>query len=174
MRDGNIAAIDEGLPDSAWVAQKLGRPVVKAFNNIFFKSLDEKGTPPSTAGRVALPIAGDPPSARKVVMELVDRLGFDPIDAGPLSESWRQQPGTPGYCMDLDKAALTEALKDADPACIRENRSKADENAKRVVAKMKETRHRREVTPVLASWTARSAARPVRRIRPSPCISRRS
>src|SRR4051812_46970830 len=52
MRDGNIGAIDEGMPDSAWVAQKLGRPVIKAFNNIFFKSLDEKGTPTGTAGRV--------------------------------------------------------------------------------------------------------------------------
>jgi predicted dinucleotide-binding enzyme len=139
MRDGNIAAIDEGMPDSAWVAQKLGRPVIKAFNNIFFKSLDEKGAPPGTAGRVALPVAGDPPIARKVVMQLVDELGFDPIDAGPLSESWRQQPGTPGYCMDLDKAAATKALNDADPNRIREIRSEADENAKRIVARMKET-----------------------------------
>lgn len=89
MRDGNISAIDAGTPDSAWVAQTLERPVIKAFNNIFFKSLAEKGTPPGTPGRVALPVAGEPERARKVVMDLVDQLGFDPIDAGSLAESWR-------------------------------------------------------------------------------------
>ena len=37
--------IEQGQPESAWVAGQIGRPVIKAFNNIFFKSLLEKGTP---------------------------------------------------------------------------------------------------------------------------------
>jgi hypothetical protein len=139
LRDGNIAAIDDGLCDSAWVAHTLGRPVIKAFNNIFFKSLGEKGMPRGTTGRLALPVAGDPPRARQVVMQLVDALGFDPVDAGSLAESWRQQPGTPGYCADLDEQAARKALQDADPSRIRETRAAADENAKRIVAKMKAT-----------------------------------
>ena len=44
-RDGSIPAIEQGQPESAWVADRIGRPVIKAFNNIFFKSLLEKGTP---------------------------------------------------------------------------------------------------------------------------------
>ena len=30
IRDGRIATLDDGTPDSAWVAQTLGRPVVEA------------------------------------------------------------------------------------------------------------------------------------------------
>lgn len=44
-RDGRIDAIDRGMPDSQWVVQQIGRPVIKAFNNIFAKSLLEKGVP---------------------------------------------------------------------------------------------------------------------------------
>ena len=35
LRDGHIDAIDRGMPDSQWVAQQIGHPVIKAFNNIF-------------------------------------------------------------------------------------------------------------------------------------------
>lgn len=40
--------------------------------------------------------------------------GFDGIDAGSLSESWRQQPGTPAYCTDLGADELRRALATAD------------------------------------------------------------
>src|SRR5262245_264188 len=72
IRDGSIQAIDEGQLDSAWVGQLLRRPVVKAFNNIGFRSLLEKGAPKGTASRVALPVAGDPPVARAKVLRLVE------------------------------------------------------------------------------------------------------
>ena len=65
LRDGRIDAIDRGLLDSQWVAQQIGRPVIKAFNNIFHKSLLEKGVPRGTAGRLALPVAGDSLDARR-------------------------------------------------------------------------------------------------------------
>ena len=50
LRDGRIDAIDRGMLDSQWVAQQIGRPVIKAFNNIFAKSLLEKGVPRGTNG----------------------------------------------------------------------------------------------------------------------------
>jgi predicted dinucleotide-binding enzyme len=115
QRDGRIAAIEEGMTESRWVAEQLGRPVVKAFNNIYAGHLADHGTPPGTAGRIALPVAGDEPGAKRVVLELVDQLGFDPVDAGSLDESWRQQPGTPAYATDLDAAGLREALAAASP-----------------------------------------------------------
>src|SRR5262245_3705265 len=86
-RDGNIAAIEEGQVESAWVAEQLGRPVIKVFNNIGFKSLLENGRPKGAAGRIALPVAGDPPAARATVMRLVEDLGFDAVDAGNTDES---------------------------------------------------------------------------------------
>ncbi|MCP1249856.1 NADPH-dependent F420 reductase [Gluconobacter oxydans] len=114
-RDGRIAAIEAGKVESVWVSEQIGRPVIKVFNNIYAKHLLENGTPKGTANRIALPVAGDSASAKKAVMTLVDDIGFDPVDAGPLAESWRQQPGTPVYCADLDAAGVAKALASASP-----------------------------------------------------------
>jgi hypothetical protein len=115
QRDGRIAAIEEGMTESRWVSGRLGRPVVKAFNNIRAQHLMELGRPAGTPGRIALPVAGDDPQAKAVVMRLVDELGFDPVDAGDLDSSWRQQPGTPVYAADLDAEGVREALGRANP-----------------------------------------------------------
>jgi 8-hydroxy-5-deazaflavin:NADPH oxidoreductase len=114
-RDGLIPEIEAGKAESRWVSDQLGRPVVKAFNNIRAPSLGENGKPKGTRGRIALPVAGDDPRAKAVVMRLVDDLGFDPIDAGRLDESWRQQPGTPVYGADFDADRARRALSEARP-----------------------------------------------------------
>ena len=119
LRDGRIDAIEAGMTESGWVAQQLNRPVVKAFNNIYARHLMELGRPKGTPGRIALPVAGDDDAAKAVVMQLVDELGFDAVDAGSLDESWRQQPGTPVYAKDFDadgvRRALTEASRERKP-----------------------------------------------------------
>jgi predicted dinucleotide-binding enzyme len=119
QRDGRIDAIEAGTTESRWVEQQLGRPVVKAFNSIFAQHLLELGRPVGTAGRIALPVAGDDDAAKAVALRLVDELGFDGVDGGGLDESWRQQPGTPVYCTDLDadgvRRALSEACRDRAP-----------------------------------------------------------
>ena len=112
-RDGRIAALEDGTVESEWVQEQIGRPVVKAFNNIFAAHLHEKGQPEGSDGRIALPIAADDVDAKKVVKELVDALGFDPVDAGSIADSWRQQPGTPVYTADLDVTGVRAALADA-------------------------------------------------------------
>ncbi|MFO7156277.1 MAG: NAD(P)-binding domain-containing protein [Pseudomonadota bacterium] len=114
-RDGEIREIEQGMPESVWVSRMLGRPVIKAFNTIPARSLATKGKPHGTPGRVAIPVAGDDPRAKKKVMALIDELGFDPIDAGPLAESWRQQPGSPVYVQDFDAERAREALARATP-----------------------------------------------------------
>jgi predicted dinucleotide-binding enzyme len=115
QRDGRIDAIESGTTESRWVSGELGRPVVKAFNNIYAKHLLENGRPAGDRNRIALPVAGDDPAAKKVVLGLVDELGFDAVDAGKLDESWRQQPGTPVYATDLDAAGVRRALAEAKP-----------------------------------------------------------
>jgi predicted dinucleotide-binding enzyme len=115
QRDGRIAAIEDGLTESQWVAEQLGVPVVKAFNNVYADHLLTRGRPADDPERVALPVAGDDPEAKDVVLALLDELGFDGVDAGPLSESWRQQPGTPVYGTDLPAERLREALAAASP-----------------------------------------------------------
>jgi predicted dinucleotide-binding enzyme len=111
--DGRIDDIENGMPESVWVQRQLGHPVVKVFNNIYARHLLERGLPAGTPGRLALPVAGDDAAAKATVLRLVDELGFDPIDAGSLDDSWRQQPGTPAYAKDLDAAAVRKALSEA-------------------------------------------------------------
>jgi hypothetical protein len=115
QRDGRIAAIEAGMTESQWVASQLGRPVIKAFNNIYAKHLQEHGKPKGAAGRIALPVAGDDAAAKAVLMRLIDQIGFDPVDAGGLGESWRQQPGSPVYAKDFDADGVRRALAEASP-----------------------------------------------------------
>jgi predicted dinucleotide-binding enzyme len=115
QRDGYIAEIEDGTPESVWVSQHLGAPVFKVFNGIYWKRLLENGKPKGTEGRIALPIAGAGGPARQRVFDLVDELGFDPADGGELAESWRQQPGTPVYGKDYDVTATVRALAEASP-----------------------------------------------------------
>lgn len=113
QRDGRIDPIERGATEARWVADQLGRPVVKAFNNIYARHLLDRGKPTGTAGRIALPIAGDDPRAKEVVIRLLDELGFDAVDGGGLDESWRQQPGTPVYGTDFDAAGVRRGLAEA-------------------------------------------------------------
>jgi predicted dinucleotide-binding enzyme len=92
---------------------KLGNPVIKAFNNIYAQHLLERGKPAGSPDRIALPVAGDDAAAKAVVMRLVDEIGFEPVDAGDLDESWRQQPGTPVYTKDFDARGVRQALSEA-------------------------------------------------------------
>jgi hypothetical protein len=130
LRDGSIEAIDGGMLESEWVAQQIGHSVIKAFNNIFATSLAEKGTPTGTEGRIALSAAGDQPEAKATVLHLVDDLGFDPVDAGGLNESWRQQTGAPAYCQDLDAVALRRALAKAERGQMADYRAREEARIK--------------------------------------------
>jgi len=134
LRDGRIEAIEQGMLDSQWVARQIGRPVVKAFNNIFARSLLEKGSSKGTPGRIALPVAGDSRDAKAIVHQLIDDLGFEPVDAGDLDESWRQQPGTPAYCQDLDLAALRRALAEPERSRVAQYRASEEARIKRLIA----------------------------------------
>lgn len=115
-RDGNIFAVDAGQVESLWVSEQFGRSVTKAWNAINTLSFDSKAAYANHPDRVAIPVAGDSKTDLAMAMSLVEETGFDAFDAGPLEESWRQQPGTPIYCTDLTKELIGAALAAADPA----------------------------------------------------------
>ena len=94
-RDGIISGIEDGATESRWVSMQLGVPVVKAFNNIRAEDLMNAGKPAGTPGRIALPVAGDDPAAKAVVLRLIDELGFDGVDAGTIDESSSSSPTRP-------------------------------------------------------------------------------
>ena len=112
QRDGQIASLDEGSTTSASLLQEHlpSSQVVKAFNHITSTHLIEQAQPAGTPGRRALAVAGDDDAAKATVTALIDELGFDVVDAGPLSESWRIEPGTPGYGPRLEASGMREAL----------------------------------------------------------------
>lgn len=113
VRDPHIPRIDAGMPESVWISQQLGRPIFKAFNSIMFHALSELGKPEGSPDRLAIPVAGDDAQAKQIVMELVNDMGFDPVDGGSLDESWRQQPSTPAYCCDYDSEKTREGIERA-------------------------------------------------------------
>ncbi|MCZ8405354.1 NAD(P)-binding domain-containing protein [Achromobacter xylosoxidans] len=114
-RDGRIDEIEEGMTESRWVANQLGRPVVKALNTLHWRKLLNEGKPAGALGRIVLPVAGDDEADKAKLIRLFDELGFDGTDAGGLDESWRQQPGTPVYATDLDAKGVRKALAEASP-----------------------------------------------------------
>lgn len=115
MRDPNIPEIDAGMVESLWVSQQIGRPVIKAFNNILAYSLAELGQPEGAVDRLAIAVSGDNPQAKSLVGTLVNDMGFDPVDTGELDQSWRQQPSTPAYCCDWNAKEMRQALEAAVP-----------------------------------------------------------
>lgn len=126
QRDGRLTEIEDGMPESRWVSERVGRPVIKAFNNIPAQDLMNAGRPAGSPNRIALPVAGDDDAAKQVVMRLIDELGFDAVDAGALDESWRQQPGTPVYVTNLDADGVRRALAEASPERPAEFRAGGD------------------------------------------------
>lgn len=115
QRDGRIGAIENGMTEARWVSNMIGRPTLKAFNNINWLKLLNDGSPAGDPARITIPVAGDDAAARAKLFALIDSLGFDPVDDGGLDDSWRQEPGRPAYRADLPKAELVKTLAATKP-----------------------------------------------------------
>jgi 8-hydroxy-5-deazaflavin:NADPH oxidoreductase len=108
QRDGHFAEIDSGtttvpgllqahLPDSR---------VVRAFSMIDAADMSGDGHPEGDPKRRALALAGDDPAAKELVTGLYHDFGFDALDLGGLAESWRVDPGQPGFVTRQNLAEL--------------------------------------------------------------------
>ncbi|MEU5564836.1 NADPH-dependent F420 reductase [Micromonospora musae] len=116
IRDRRFEELDNGVIESRWAERQLAHPVVKVFNTIPVADLRSGGVPAGTPGRIALPIAGDSPAAKATMIDLIDQIGFDAVDAGGLDDSWRQQSGTPVFAVALDAEGVRKGLTEAHPA----------------------------------------------------------
>ncbi|MDO9357340.1 MAG: NAD(P)-binding domain-containing protein, partial [Solirubrobacteraceae bacterium] len=117
-RDGQFAAIDDGsTTESELVAAHFSEAnVVKAFNSIYFVHLAEQGKPASDATRRGIPIAGDSATAKLEVSQLIDQIGFEPVDAGSLPSGRLFENGADLYGAELTGPDLAKALADAAAA----------------------------------------------------------
>ena len=116
QRDGRFPELDS---ESATTSELLqahlpDSKLVKAFNHIYAAELTTHGQPKGTPNRRALAIFGNDAGAKQVVAQLIDKFGFEALDGGPLSESWRIQRDTPGYGPRRNAAELRRDLEAAE------------------------------------------------------------
>jgi 8-hydroxy-5-deazaflavin:NADPH oxidoreductase len=99
FRDGRIPELDAELVTTSELVQRhvAGARLVKAFNNILAHHIPTLTRPAGSADRTALPVAGNDAGAKTQVATLIDRFGFDTVDAGALAESWRFEPEAAAY-----------------------------------------------------------------------------
>jgi len=115
QRDGQIPELDTEKTTTAELLQAHlpQSKVVKGFNHIYAADLTKDGQPAGTKNRRALVIAGNDAQAKATVAHMIDRFGFDTVDAGPLKEGWRIQRDTPGYGPRRNAEELREDLASA-------------------------------------------------------------
>ena len=115
-RDGHIAALDNGETTvNEMLQQHLPTSrVAKGFNHIGSADLTTDGTPAGTENRRALATSSDFDDAVTLVTDLYDEFGFDTVNIGPLSESWRVERDRPAYGVRQNKQELTDNLAKAE------------------------------------------------------------
>lgn len=115
-RDGRIEALDRGETTTSGMLQEHlpTSKVAKAFNQIMAPDITTDGTPAGTPDRRALVTASDHPDTLDLVTRIYDEAGFDTVDAGPLSESWRAERDRPAYVVRQTAAELTANLAKAN------------------------------------------------------------
>lgn len=112
--DGALAELDEHPSSSEMVAAHLSRTLLgKSLNHIGYHELEEDGLPAGTPGRRALAVASDHPETRELATELIERLGFDAVDAGPLAAGRALEPATPIFVEAHEAPALRRLLAEA-------------------------------------------------------------
>ncbi len=111
-RDGHVDALDRGEATTSGLLQEHlpTSRVAKAFNHIGARDITTDGSPAGSADRRALATASDHPEAAAFVTDLYDRLGFDTVNIGPLSESWRVERDRPAYVVRQNADELRENL----------------------------------------------------------------
>jgi len=114
-RDGHIDVLDRGEATVTGLLQEHlpTSKVAKAFNHIMAKDITTDGYPAGDPKRRALATASDYPEAAEFVTDLYERLGFDTVTIGPLSESWRVERDRPAYVVRQNADELRENLAKA-------------------------------------------------------------
>lgn len=115
-RDGHVPALDQGRATVTGLLQEHlpTSRVAKGFNHITARDITTDGRPAGTPGRRALATASDHADAAQFVTDLYDRFGFDTVNIGPLSESWRVERDQPAYVVPQTREELVANLARAE------------------------------------------------------------
>ncbi|MDQ1608802.1 MAG: 8-hydroxy-5-deazaflavin:NADPH oxidoreductase [Microbacteriaceae bacterium] len=107
-RDGRIAELDAGIATTSGLLQEHlpSSKVVKGFNHIAALDIATDGTPAGSPNRRALATASDFDDAAALVTSIYDAFGYDTVNVGPLSESWRVERDRPAYVTRQNRSEL--------------------------------------------------------------------
>src|SRR5262245_17321754 len=110
--DGDDSELASAADGTSMVLQDRFRSarLVKSLNQLGYHELEEHRRPRGTPERVAIAAAGDDRLAVRKVMHLIDELGFDPVDAGPLASGLALEPGGSPFAVTRSADALTKLL----------------------------------------------------------------
>jgi predicted dinucleotide-binding enzyme len=102
-RDGHIAVLDDQVTTSSELVQQYFSltHVVKAFNAMRWDHLRDFGHEGGANHLYGIPVAGDDPVAKTDIFNLIEQVGYEPVDAGDLGDGRKFQPGTDVYDADL-------------------------------------------------------------------------
>lgn len=111
-RDGHIAELDDGTATVSGLLQAHlpESKVAKGFNHIGAGDIQTTGAPAGTADRRALATASDFDDAAALVAAIYEEFGYDAVNIGPLSESWRVERDRPAYVVRQNRAELEASL----------------------------------------------------------------
>jgi predicted dinucleotide-binding enzyme len=110
--DGDDPELADAPDGTSAVVQNrfTGARVVKSLNQLGYHELDEYPRERDATDRIAVAAAGDDRHAVTAVMELIDDLGFDPVDAGRLANGRLLEPDGSPYAVTYSAADLAAAL----------------------------------------------------------------
>ncbi|KRE21263.1 NADPH-dependent F420 reductase [Agromyces sp. Soil535] len=113
--DGHIAAIDDDERSTSEInaARNPLANVVKSLNHLGYHEMEDDSMDAGSPLRRALAVVGDDPDARAVIARLIDDIGFDAVDGGPLANGRALEPGHPAFGRELSASELTTLLSPA-------------------------------------------------------------
>lgn len=109
--DGTLPEF-EGAPSSSEIVADYLKDaqLVRSFNHMGYHEMDGEARPAGDPDRRAMAVAGDDAQARDIVAGIIDRMGFDPVDAGRLANARDFAIGTPIFGAPLGRHDLQAAL----------------------------------------------------------------
>lgn len=113
--DGVIPEFEGARSSSELIQDYLaGARLVRSFNHMGYHEIDEAARPAGDPERRALALAGDDAQARHLVTGFIDRIGFDPVDAGVLAASRAFATGSTIFGASLGREEMQRLLQEAE------------------------------------------------------------
>ena len=109
--NGDMPELADAPSSSEMVLAHIpGARLAKSLNHIGYHELELDARPGGSADRRALAVVSDDDDTRALVLDFVERLGFDAVDAGPLSNGTAFEPDTPIFTGSYTAPALEAEL----------------------------------------------------------------